>query len=58
MPECASDLKVTAQANLVYPKGETAPKIAAPVCSSEKTDLILCTESPKRVGSLRVRMEA
>jgi len=47
LPDRFGSLKVTAQVDLVpFFSGETARKIAAPQVA-EKTDLILCTESPK-----------
>jgi hypothetical protein len=59
VPDRFGSLKVTAHMDLVYPTGtETDRKIAAPLARI-KTDLIICTEQPKRVSSLpRVRIEA
>jgi len=58
-PDALRIFRVTARvANLVHPLGgKTAEKMAAPD-QSEKKDLIVCTESPKRVHSPKVRIEA
>src|SRR5687768_2381373 len=54
LPDCASDLKATASANLVYPSRKAARKIAAPLARKDGSH-----NAPSyQASSPRVRIEA
>jgi len=56
LPERASDLKATAQANLVYLQRRDRSEDCSARSVRTKMDLILCTEPPTSVSSPRVTL--